>query len=84
MADTAALVAAARRQDGSRRLLVRRLAAKEEEVSWMQLLITPIERGLGAQAVHNDHEPIATAVRKLLPEASCQRGPSRTGPDPQG
>lgn len=62
-------------EDGHRHLLGVSIGAEESEASWTALLTELVERGLdGVQLVIADeHQGLASAVRRLLPEAKRQR-----------
>ncbi|MGH2983162.1 MAG: IS256 family transposase [Solirubrobacterales bacterium] len=73
--NVSALVAYAVGPDGSRRLLAITLGAEESDASWSELLEQVTQRGLsGVQLViADDHQGLAAAVRRWLPEAKRQR-----------
>ena len=73
--NVSALVAYAVGPDGKRRLLGITLGAEESAASWAELLGQLLERGLsGVQLViADDHQGLAAAVRRALPEAKRQR-----------
>lgn len=73
--NVSALVAYAVGPEGHRRLLGVTLGAEESEASWSELLEQLVDRGLsGVQLViADDHQGLAAAVRRWLPEVRRQR-----------
>ena len=87
--NVSALVAYAVDPDGHRRLLAITLGPEESEDSWSELLEQLLERGLSGVelVIADEHEGLAAAVRRFLPEVRrqrCNRAPAayRAGQGP--
>ena len=73
--NVSALVAYAVGPDGHRRLLGVSIGAEESEASWSALLEQLVKRGLSGVrlVIADEHQGLAAAVRRWLPEAQRQR-----------
>lgn len=73
--NVSALVAYAVGPDGHRRLLGVSLGTEESEASWSALLEQLVKRGLSGVrlVIADEHQGLAAAVRRWLPEAQRQR-----------